>query len=98
VVIALSLGYYFIKKAGGAGFWPKEKATTKDIIIEEKEFDPESKNQIVERKKVLKEQSSTASTGSDASGVYPGAKVPPAEKQPGRKPGQHDDNSDKTAK
>jgi len=36
VIIALALGYYFIKKAGGCGFWPAERESVKDIIIEEK--------------------------------------------------------------
>jgi uncharacterized membrane protein (DUF373 family) len=58
IIIALSLGYYFIKKAGGAGFWPNENETQKDVVIEEKEFDPVKETKISERKKVLKVQSS----------------------------------------
>jgi uncharacterized membrane protein (DUF373 family) len=59
VIIALAIGYYFIKKSGGAGFWPEEKGTIKDIIIEEKEFDPKEKTKVIERKKTLKQQSTT---------------------------------------
>jgi uncharacterized membrane protein (DUF373 family) len=59
VIIALAIGYYFIKKSGGAGFWPEEKGKIKDIIIEEKEFDPKEKTKVMERKKTLKEQSTT---------------------------------------
>jgi uncharacterized membrane protein (DUF373 family) len=60
IVISLSLGYYFMKKAGGSGFWPQQKDTVKDVVIEEKEFDPEKKTKITERKKTLKEQSQLA--------------------------------------
>jgi uncharacterized membrane protein (DUF373 family) len=63
VIIALSLGYYFIKKAGGCGFWPSEKEIDKDIVIEEKEFDPASNKKIAERKKTLKEQTTNVVEG-----------------------------------
>jgi len=56
IVISLALGYYFIKKAGGCGFWPEERETVKSEVIEETEFDPQNQAKIVERKKVLKEQ------------------------------------------
>jgi len=54
IVIALSLGYYFIKKAGGCDFWPKEKETVNDVVIEETEFDDDGKTRIAERKKERK--------------------------------------------
>ncbi len=57
VVIALALGYYFIKKAGGCNFWPPNGETSKDVVIETKEYDPHTKEKVSERKKVLKEQS-----------------------------------------
>lgn len=56
VVIALSLGYYFIKKAGGCGFWPREKETVKDIIVEETHYDNDGKTILTERKKTLTEK------------------------------------------
>lgn len=67
IVIALALGYYFIKKAGGCGFWPDEKETVKDIVIEEKEYDPENQSKISERKKVLKEHSQQSQVDPKAS-------------------------------
>lgn len=35
VILALSAGYYLIKKTGGCGFWPSEKEIVEDIIAEE---------------------------------------------------------------
>lgn len=55
-VIALAFGYYLIKKAGGCGFWPKETERKKEIVIEEKEFDPDTKAKIAERHKTLNQK------------------------------------------
>jgi uncharacterized membrane protein (DUF373 family) len=63
VIIALSLGYYLIKRAGGCGFWPSEKESEKSVVIEEKEFDPESNKKIAQRKKTLKEQTTNIMEG-----------------------------------
>jgi uncharacterized membrane protein (DUF373 family) len=98
VVIALSLGYYLIKKAGGAGFWPKDKTTVKDIVIEEKEFDPEKQATISEKKKVLKEHSNVGGMDRESERTYRGPKDIEVEKRQRRKPGKRDDNTDEAAK
>lgn len=56
IVVALALGYYLIKRTGGCDFWPAEKDQVKDIIIEEKEFDPETQEKLIERRKTIKQQ------------------------------------------
>jgi len=80
LIITLSLGYYFIKKAGGAGFWPCEKEVVKDVLIEEVEFDPTSKAIITERKKILREQS-TESNPNPGTGEPVRVKVKPGPKK-----------------
>ncbi len=52
ILLALSAGYYLIKKTGGCGFWPKEAEETEDIFIEEKA--DKNNNRILERKKTIK--------------------------------------------
>jgi len=74
IVIALALGYYFIKKAGGCGFWPKEKETVKDSVIEETEFDDDGKTRIGERKKILKEKNMEEQVEPDMKSKYTGPK------------------------
>ncbi|TVQ14914.1 MAG: hypothetical protein EA361_06950 [Bacteroidetes bacterium] len=81
IVISLALGYYFIKKAGGCGFWPKEKETVKDIVIEEQEFDPASNAKITERKKTLKETQNQSSIEPENPQTYTGPKDKMAEKR-----------------
>lgn len=81
LVVALSLGYYFIKKAGIGGFWPQEKKTKKDVVIEEQEFDPESKAKVVERKKVLKEKQNQDNAKQGEIHSYTGPKDQLVEKQ-----------------
>lgn len=81
VTIALALGYYFIKKAGGCGFWPSEKETVKDLVIEETEFDPDSQSKITERKKVLKQQSNQAQVDPGHTQTYTGPKDKPIEEK-----------------
>ncbi len=56
VIIALSIGYYFIKKSGGCGFYSSDKI--KDVKIEEKQFDRDGKTKVAERTKKLKEKPS----------------------------------------
>jgi uncharacterized membrane protein (DUF373 family) len=70
IVISLALGYYFIKKAGGCGFWPEEKETVKSVVVEETEFDPQNQAIITERKKVLKEQSTEQAKDPDIEKAY----------------------------
>ncbi len=54
VILALSAGYYLIKKTGGCGFWPKETEEKRDVIIKEKvNKDDDS---IIEREKIIKEK------------------------------------------
>ncbi len=58
IIIALSAGYYMIKKTGGGGFWPVTKAEEKDIVIEEKTLKDEQETapgteQVLERKKTM---------------------------------------------
>lgn len=55
IIIALAAGYFMIKKTGGCGFWPKETAGEKDVIIKEKVNKDD--NSIIEREKVIKEKS-----------------------------------------
>jgi uncharacterized membrane protein (DUF373 family) len=98
VVIALSLGYYFIKKAGGASFWPKDKTTVKDVVIEEKEFDPSTQATVTERKKILKEHSNESDPSHEQKSTYTGPKDISIEKEKERKPDKQDDNHDKAAK
>lgn len=74
IVIALALGYYFIKKAGGCGFWPKEKETVKDVVVEETEFDNDGKTRIAERKKTLKEKNTEEQVEPDMKSKYTGPK------------------------
>jgi uncharacterized membrane protein (DUF373 family) len=74
IVIALALGYYLIKKAGGCGFWPKEKETVKDVVIEETEFDDDGKTRIAERKKTLKEKNMEEQVEPDMKSKYTGPK------------------------
>ncbi len=74
IVIALALGYYFIKKAGGCGFWPSEKETVKDVVIEETEFDDDGKTPISERKKTLKEKNIEEQVEPDLKTKYTGPK------------------------
>ncbi len=52
VILAISAGYYLIKKTGGSGFFPKEKEEVKDVVIEEKPVSEDSEQ--VERKKTIK--------------------------------------------
>lgn len=80
-VIALALGYYLIKKAGGCDFWPKETESNKDIVIEEKEFDPESKEKIVERRKTLKEKTAESKINPGAPTHHAGPKDLPIERE-----------------
>lgn len=55
VLLALSGGYYLIKKTGGCGFWPKETDETEDILIEERiSKDDDS---VLERRKTIKKKS-----------------------------------------
>lgn len=81
IVVALSLGYYLIKKAGGCGFWPQDKETVKDIVIEEQEFDPERKARVTERKKILKEKHNQDSINPGQTHSYNGPKDQEVEKQ-----------------
>jgi uncharacterized membrane protein (DUF373 family) len=74
IVIALALGYYFIKKAGGCGFWPREKESVKDVVIKETEFDDDGKTRIAERKKTLKEKNTEEQVEPDTSSRYSGPK------------------------
>jgi len=74
IVIALALGYYFIKKAGGCEFWPKEKETVKDVVVEETEFDNDGKTRIAERKKTLKEKNTEEQVEPDMKSKYTGPK------------------------
>ncbi|MBW6481018.1 MAG: phosphate-starvation-inducible PsiE family protein [Bacteroidales bacterium] len=74
IVIALSLGYYFIKKAGGCGFWPRDRKTVKDVVIEETEFDDDGKTRIAERKKTLKEKNTEEQVEPDIRSKYSGPK------------------------
>jgi uncharacterized membrane protein (DUF373 family) len=74
IVIALALGYYFIKKAGGCGFWPREKESVKDVVIKETEFDDDGKTRIAERKKTLKEKNKEEQVEPDTSSRYSGPK------------------------
>ncbi|MFO7977776.1 MAG: phosphate-starvation-inducible PsiE family protein [Bacteroidales bacterium] len=62
IIIALSAGYFMIKKTGGAGFWPVTREEEKDIVIEEKTLQDEQdtapgKEQVLERKKTMKTKS-----------------------------------------
>ncbi len=81
VTIALALGYYLIKKAGGCGFWPREKETVKDLVIEETEFDPDNQSKITERKKVLKQQSNQSQVDPGHAQTYTGPKDKPIEEK-----------------
>lgn len=74
IVLALSLGYYFIKKAGGCDFWPKEKETVKDVVIEETDFDDDGETRISERKKTLKEKNIEEQVEPDVKSKYTGPK------------------------
>ena len=74
IVVALSLGYYFIKKAGGCGFWPSEKETVKDVVVEEKQFDDAGKHVISEKKKTLRETNQEGQIEPDIAGKYKGPK------------------------
>ena len=74
IVIALALGYYFIKKAGGCGFWPREKETVKDVIVEETEFDNDGETKLAERKKTLKEKNLEEQVEPDLKSGYKGPK------------------------
>ncbi|MFN2394316.1 MAG: phosphate-starvation-inducible PsiE family protein [Bacteroidales bacterium] len=74
IIIALSLGYYFIKRAGGCGFWPGEKETVKDVMIEETEFDNDGKTPIAERRKTLKEKNMEEKVEPDLKTKYTGPK------------------------
>jgi uncharacterized membrane protein (DUF373 family) len=94
VVIALTLGYYLIKKSGGAGFWPAEQEVSRDIVIEEKEFDPESKTKIAERKKVVKQHTTETKAPPEASSVYTGPKDTDIETDVNQKPDEDDDIND----
>lgn len=42
VILALSGGYYLIKKTGSTGFFPKEKREIEDLVVEEHPTDDES--------------------------------------------------------
>lgn len=54
IIIALSGGYFLIKKTGGCGFWPKEKEETKNVVIKEKvNKDDDS---IIEREQIIKKK------------------------------------------
>lgn len=62
IIIALSAGYYLIKRTGGGGFWPIDKEEEKDIIIEEKALqdnpnDDPAQDRVIERKKRIKTKS-----------------------------------------
>ena len=81
IVVALSLGYYFIKKAGGCDFWPHEKESVKDVIIEEKEFGNDGKTTIAERKKTLKQKNQESQTEPPVSRDYTGPKDQDIEKK-----------------
>ncbi len=94
IVISLSLGYYFIKKSGGAGFWPNENETQKDITIQEKEFDPEKQIKTIERKKVLKEQSSNIKTEPESPTMYAGPKDKNIENSTKPDSGKNENKSD----
>ncbi len=74
IVIALALGYYFIKKAGGCSFWPSERETVKDVVIEETEFDDDGETKIAERKKTLKEKNMEEQVEPDLKSKYTGPK------------------------
>ncbi|TVQ93092.1 MAG: hypothetical protein EA393_02715 [Bacteroidetes bacterium] len=74
IVIALALGYYFIKKAGGCGFWPREKETVKDVVVEETEFDKDGKTKLAERKKTLTEKNIEEQVEPDLKSGYTGPK------------------------
>lgn len=58
IIIALSAGYYMIKRTGGGAFWPTEKEEEKDIIVEETfrgdEEETGMESQWLERKKTIK--------------------------------------------
>lgn len=94
VIVALTLGYYLIKKAGGAGFWPAEQEVSRDIVIEEKEFDPENQTKVAERKKVVKQHTSESKKQPDESSIYTGPKDLDIEKEKNQKPDKEDDIND----
>jgi hypothetical protein len=52
IILALAGGYYLIKKTGGCNFWPNEVEEKKETILEEKTFDNENPENVVERKKI----------------------------------------------
>jgi uncharacterized membrane protein (DUF373 family) len=93
-VIALALGYYLIKKAGGCGFWPNEKETVKDMVVEETEFDPENNTKLTERKKVLKHQTIEGQKEPDMHGNYTGPKDEIVENQLTKHKGKKAPNTD----
>ncbi len=54
IILALSGGYFLIKKTGGCGFWPKETEEIKDVIVKEKIN--KDNDSIIEREKITKKK------------------------------------------
>lgn len=54
VLVALTGGYYLIKKTGGCGFWPRETDESEDVVIEER-IDTED-DRVLERKKTIRKR------------------------------------------
>ncbi|TVR77354.1 MAG: hypothetical protein EA412_11545 [Chitinophagaceae bacterium] len=51
VIIAISAGYYLIKKTGSTSFWPKEKKEVKSEVVEEKSRKGEKRPEKVKKVK-----------------------------------------------
>lgn len=64
VILALSGGYYLIKKTGSTGFFPKEKREIEDLVVEEHPTDDESDD----TKRVKKIKKKTIETPKDKEG------------------------------
>ena len=55
IIIALSAGYYLIKKTGSTGFFPKEKKEVENVTVEEMPVDDEG-DEVKKVKKTVKKK------------------------------------------
>ena len=56
IIIALSAGYYLIKKTGSTGFFPKEKKEVENVTVEELPVDDDDGDEVKKVKKTVKKK------------------------------------------